>query len=191
MAVKLNYHFKELLCPDKEAYLLVDHLSWCIQESKGQQGKRRALIRSECDAVFPVVEGISHVTVNGDCNLHTLYPNSWWYLQLCFLHPKKKPTLLMPLPKPPSSTWGHTNIQKMTTFCNFPRTQAASQRWLEETQPSWGLPNRPLMSWQVDKLWIQMLHSQTCIWTYIFLYSSIQIKYFFIFTFTFCFFGLF
>lgn len=107
--------------------------------------------------------------------------------------PKEKKTpLLIPLPKPPSSTWGHTSIQKMATFCNFPRTQRQpASGGLRRLQPSRGLPSRPLMSWQVDKLWIQMLHSQTCIWTYIFLYSSIRGKYFLTFAFTFCFFVLF
>lgn len=40
MALKLNCHFRDLLCPDKEAYFLVDHLSRCIQESKGQWGTK-------------------------------------------------------------------------------------------------------------------------------------------------------
>lgn len=118
MAVKLNCHFKELLCPDKEAYFLVDHLSWCIQESKGQRATKEGTY-SECDAVFPVVEGISHVTANGDCNLHTLYPNSWWYLQLSFLHPKGKNLLFwypsLSNPHPPEVTqackrWRHFAI---------------------------------------------------------------------------------
>lgn len=117
----------------------------------------------------------------------------WLMVPPALLPPSQRKNLLFWYPSPshpypPEVTQAPKDDQKMTTFCNFPRTQRQpASGGLRRLQPSWGLPSRPHMSWQVDKLWIQMLHSQTCIWTYIFLYSSIQGKYFLTFAFTFFF----
>lgn len=100
------------------------------------------------------------------------------------------PALLPPPPKektassdtPPQATLIHLRSHKHPkddSILQFPQsTEAASQRWLEETPAQLRSPQQGSYVLTSGQAVNPNVACQTCIWTYIFLYSSIRGKYF-------------